>query len=259
MTSKIAIAFSGGWDSMITYFWLKHNGYKDEDLFLYTLRYGQPYEKEEIKAIEILSEKYGFKVKQYNINLLDDMNSPDIVNPVIPARNLLIAYLGAFNCDTIAFSAPFGEHRFAEQKWNTQDENPIAYQKMSEALSFLMGKKITVMNFVGHKTKSEWLSWLMDVGEYGNPSDWEFILRNTVSCYQDNYCGKCLACLLKWCMLKNNDLPIDDYFVNGFDIKSIPIQKVLDGFEKLKKRTNASDIYYNNFLARYGELQGALT
>ena len=255
MTSKIAIAFSGGWDAMITYLWLKHNGYKDDDLFLYTVRYGQPYEKEEIKAIEILSEKYRFNVKQYNINLLDDMNSPDIVNPVIPARNLLIAYLGAFNCDVIAFSSSLGEHTpYGSGFHKTQDENPTAYEKINNTLSYLMDKKITVVNFLGRKTKSEWLAWLM----YSMPSEWEFILRNTVSCYKDNYCGKCQACLWKWCMIKNNNLSIDDYFINGFDIKSIPIQKVLDGFEKLKKRTNASDIYYNNFLARYGELQSAL-
>jgi 7-cyano-7-deazaguanine synthase in queuosine biosynthesis len=253
--AKIAIAFSGGWDAMITYLWLKHNGYKDEDLFLYTVRYGQPYEKEEVKAIEILSEKYNLNVKQYNVNLLDDTNSPDIVNPVIPARNLLIAYLGAFNCDTVAFSAPFGEHRFIEQKWNTLDENPTAYEKMGEALTYLMGKKITVVNFLNHKTKSEWLSWLMD---NFMPSEWEFILRNTVSCYQDNYCGKCLACFLKWCMLKNNNLPIDDYFVNGFDLKSIPIQKTINGFKKYNEQINHSDLHYNDFLVRYMEIRSAL-
>jgi len=248
---------------MITYKWLKHNGYSNSDLFLYNVKYGQPYEQIEIEAIKKLKKFYGFEIKQFEVNLLDETNSPDIFDPTIPARNLLMAYFGIFNSNTIAISSPFGEYSPIHNKQAYQkkskncfkkvlDKNPIAFDKMSETLSLLTDKKIKVRSFIDHKTKTEWLVWLKN--EY--PDEVEFILRTTVSCHdKNNYCGKCQPCLWKWCSMINNNIPIKSYWKNGIDFESYSIQEAIINLKELKDSIKETDIYYDHFIARWEEVK----
>ena len=258
---KISIPFSGGWDSAITYFWLKHNGYSDDDLFLYNVEYGQPYAKAEAIAIKRIKQSYNLKIKTYKVNLLDQSNKPDIKDPTIPARNLLMVYFGIFGSDTVAISSPLGEYAPYQSygKDDTfkkvQDKNPMAFEKMSDVLSALTGRNIKVRSFIESRTKTQWLTWMIE----NYPKDAEFILGTTVSCHSNNnYCGRCQPCLWKWCMMISNGITPNDYFTNKVDFESYAIKEAIDNLVHLNDITKETDLYYDHLKARYNELNVAL-
>jgi 7-cyano-7-deazaguanine synthase in queuosine biosynthesis len=252
----ISIAFSGGWDSAITYFWLKHNGYSDDDLYLYNVEYGQPYANAEAIAIKKMKERYNLKIKTYRINLLDESNSPNIENPTIPARNLLMMYLGIFHGDTIAIGSPLGEYApFREDNTKELDKNPNACEKMSDVLSSLTGRNIKVRSFIESKTKTGWLTWLIE----NYPDEAKFVLGTTVSCHSnDNYCGKCQPCLWKWCMMISNDIPTEAYWKNGIDFNSYAIKEAITNLKTLQQNIKETDIYYDHVFGRWTELRDAI-
>jgi len=262
---KISIPFSGGWDSAITYFWLRHNGYTDDDLFLYNVEHGQPYQKAEAVAIKKIKQAYNLKIKIYKVNLLDAQEfpylTPDIKDPTIPARNLLMIYFGIFGSDTVAISSPLGEYAPYQSYGKTdtfkkvQDKNPVAFEKMSDVLSYLTGRNIKVRSFIESRTKTQWLKWLIE--KY--PKDAEFILGTTVSCHSNNnYCGKCQPCLWKWCMMISNDIIPGDYFTTKVDFESFAIKEAIDNLKHLNEITKETDLYYDHLHARYDELNEAL-
>lgn len=251
MTYKIALPFSGGFDSLVSYLVLtKEQDYNKDDIFVYNVRYGSPYQRWEDEAIEKLSKKFGFNVKQYDLNLVD--HDVPIEDPTIPARNFMIAYLGAYNANTVVIGAPLGEYTyFRTGLTKVADKNPKAFKIMGDALSFTMEKDVKVISIIEDKTKSEWTTWLDKFGLQ------DYVIQNTVSCHgKINPCGRCQPCFWKWLTMINNDLDPNTFF-NDVDWTSETVAtaiKNLQHFTKLEKDAP----HYNHWEARYHETFKAL-
>ena len=194
---KLAIPISGGFDSLVCYLYAtREAGWKEVDIFLYNVDYGQPYKKAENRALALIVNKLGLDIKKYRVNLLDENNQPTIENEIISARNLMIAYFGACQADVVILSAPKGEYAHL-----VLDKNPDAYRIMQKVFTELIGRDILVTSMIEHRTKTEWLEWLINQDK--KLANW--VIETTVSCHgKEPPCCECSPCFWKWCQLMNN-------------------------------------------------------
>lgn len=194
-----ALPCSGGFDSTVSFLLLRSH-----TIFAYFVDYQQPYVAKEYEAYKKLSERYDFKPFSFYVNYLDNAldNLPTVDNPTVVGRNLLLLMLGLPHSNKLVVSAPDGDMH----PWSL-DKNPFFFEQASSLFSYLKGSKVEVLNFLGHKTKTEWVTYL--IANYGR-DEAVWILENTVSCYgEGERCGKCKPCWRKWISAVNNEIELD--------------------------------------------------
>jgi len=197
---KLAIMWSGGMDTSIAPIYaVEELNYKPEDIVLIHLDLGHPYNWKEEKAIENLlrwykEHGYNFNYIHFKFDLLREElgNVPTPDKQIIPGRNFLIAWLGAFFADRIWIAALKGEmHRYMP------DKNHIFFSLASGTLSYIFDKDIIVETPFANMSKSDIAKWL--VKKLGKEKAQEF-LDLTVTCYDEKEwaCGKCSTCFKRW-------------------------------------------------------------
>lgn len=198
---KLAIPFSGGWDSGCASV-LYH-----KDAFIFSVDYGHPYAYKELNAAKKIATHFKFSMEQFNINLLrndlGNMITPE--NYTIPARNLFLAWLGANFSDTIIIGSSLSDNP------TTPDKSLRFYQLASATLSYSIDKDITVFTPFEQNTKMEMYDLV--VNKYGvKEANW--LLLNSVSCHSplDTHCGECLPCIKKWFVMKHAKLDTGKHF-----------------------------------------------
>jgi len=205
---KLAIMWSGGMDTTIAWFYAMKNEYKPEDVVMIHLAIGEPYEEKQQKAIKMLSPYIESDILMFDFDLLrkEIGNVPTPDKQIVPGRNLLIAYLGAFFADRVWLGALDGEmHRYMP------DKNMVFFQLTSGILSYIMDKDIVVETPFATMSKSEVLKWMVDM--YGKEYT-EEVISKTVTCYDPDEwaCGKCSTCFKRWIAYVNAGLDWSKYW-----------------------------------------------
>lgn len=201
MSYKLAIPFSGGWDSGCAVALHK------TDAFIFSVDYGHPYSFKELKAAQKIATHFKFKCETFNLNLLrselGNMITPE--NYTIPARNLFLAWLGANFADRVIIGSSLSDNP------STPDKSLRFYQLASATLSYSIDRDITIFTPFEKKTKLEMYDLV--VKKYGvKEANW--LLLNTVSCHSSlsTHCGECLPCIKRWFVMKHAGMDTTSQF-----------------------------------------------
>lgn len=184
------LLFSGGMDSLITYFYLKDQ-LQISELALLNVMLGHTYQSKEIKAVNFLREYLDLPVRIVEFPL----GRYEKVNAEIPQRNLFLAQIALleFPKATEVFLAL----QKGETRNESNDRSPEFLKKASEMLSHLYGRKILVSSPILHATKRDLFLWFYENYEFFFVKE---SLGVTVSCYSATgwLCGTCSACLRRY-------------------------------------------------------------
>jgi 7-cyano-7-deazaguanine synthase in queuosine biosynthesis len=201
---KLAIPFSGGWDSACAVTLLDVS-----KPFIFTVDYGHPYSNKELEAVKMISKRFNFKYKKFKIDLLrkdlGNMISPE--NYTIPSRNLFLAWLGSNFADRVIIGSSLSDNP------TTPDKSLRFYQLASATLSYGNDRDVTVYTPFVDKTKMDMFNMVVDA--HGK-KEAEWLLLNSVSCHSPTtrHCGECLPCIKKWFVMKEAGLPTELHFIN---------------------------------------------
>ena len=190
--NQIVVMLSGGLDSVIAWAYLGKPTCIHVNL-------GVLYSAKEEAVVEMLSDKWGMLtwfVKLSPPLIVLGNTSPTETNPFLPARNLLLATLGAQRYSSICIGGVRGDQ--------VEDKSPIAYAEMSLLLTKQSRKQVTVFSPFWSLTKTQLVAWYLD---QGYPVE---LLHDSVSCYRAEMdslqCGNCGSCFRKWVALANNGI-----------------------------------------------------
>jgi len=225
---KLAIMWSGGMDTTIAYFYAVKNGYSPKEIVMIHLDLGHPYEWKEKKAIEMLLPYIKADYLHFKIDLLRKElgNLPTPEKQVIPARNSLISWLGAFFADRVWICALDGEmHRFMP------DKNHTFFTLTSGYLSYVFDKDITIETPFARMSKTELARWFVD--NYGKEFA-EEVLEKTVTCYDEKEwaCGECSTCFKRWIAYVNAGLDWRKYWKDKKPWESKEAKKLIEKYKK---------------------------
>lgn len=196
---KEVLCLSGGLDSIIAYFYLKH----PQPLYF---KLGHRYEKKELNSIRNLEKL----IPDFNPIYIDNLKLGEWEygdNAYIPMRNLLIATMASMYGDKIYIVGIKGDR--------VGDKSPEAFDIMSFAMNFIKKsdrKKIEIASPFWKMTKSDIIEWFLQ-----NVDNAEEIMRTSVSCYDEKtlgQCGACPSCFRKWIALEVNGVNCKDWFEN---------------------------------------------
>lgn len=204
--SKVGLMLSGGLDSYIAYYYAKEQGY---DVLPIVVDLGHPYHHKELEAIKRF--EFESEVRYITCDILKPRwnNLPTKEDWIIPARNLLLATIGAVYADRIWICALEGElHR---QVYNA-DKTPEFYLMASGILTFVCGmkrEKTIVETPFEHMTKADVIRWALDYGLVVDK------LKNTNTCYDEraHNCGQCSTCFKRNVAMTLNGIT-EDYETN---------------------------------------------
>jgi 7-cyano-7-deazaguanine synthase in queuosine biosynthesis len=225
--SGIALMFGGGIDSYIA-MWLAL--YEGNKVHVVHVDYGQPYSTHEVDVCKQVRAGYVQPLRTLihdladtqsvefakDGNTLHDMHDIDIdtnlqftsywvelltehtkidgwEHYIIPARNLVLAAIGAEFADTIYIVA----NKRSDENVGTPDKTSRFYRETSDLLSDFYGRRIRVMSPFLDRTKAEAVRYYLMKG--GNLE----ALKGTFSCYTPNvdspiHCGTCYACYKRY-------------------------------------------------------------
>ena len=172
------ILLSGGIDSTIGYYYLE----KPQPVFF---NMGHNYQWKERRAVEEIVD-----VKKHRLIIDSSLSflgaKEEELNAHIPFRNLFLSLVSAAFYSDIIYICGIKDDVMT-------DKSAKVFNEWSKHLSFLEGRDIQILSPFWDLTKVDLVNWFKK--EY--PSEFEKVLRLTVSCYSgegDNYCGKCQAC-----------------------------------------------------------------
>ncbi|GAA4256589.1 7-cyano-7-deazaguanine synthase QueC [Dactylosporangium darangshiense] len=155
---------------------------------------GHHFRAQELASVRTLAVRCGIDLTVSDELDLSAWDTPQ--GDLIPARNLLLATLGALRADTIWCVGVKGDH--------APDKSPEAFERMSVTLSELTQRPVRVDSPFWAWTKTEVVRWYVDAGL---PVD---DLLQTFSCLLPGdgfeHCGVCASCLRRWIALVNNGI-----------------------------------------------------
>jgi len=215
MGSKLAIMYSGGLDSLISYnYAIKEKGYKKEDITCIWANMGQDYAMKEFDVVakmDIQFPEYAPEVIQIDMMDLVPALESRLSNQIIPSRNVLLATIGSMFGETVWINALDGE-----QNGKEHDKSPKFFHDVSKLLTFtneFFQKKTTVETPFSHMSKADTITWALKAGI---PVD---VLFETSTCYdkEEQKCGQCLTCYKRYVAFKLNNIDEPGYTVNPLD------------------------------------------
>jgi 7-cyano-7-deazaguanine synthase in queuosine biosynthesis len=210
---KLAIMMSGGLDSYISYQYAQLQlGYLPSEICCVWVNLGQPYNHKEEQAIDKLQSTLG-NVRKITCDILraEFNNLPEIEEPkqIIPARNLLLASIGAMYGNCVWICALESE---------MHDKNPLQldkshkfYKLASDTLTATHGTKIVVETPFSTMSKADLIKWSLKNGITKEE------LLSTSTCYHENIrnCGQCGTCFKRKVGFILNDIE-EQYHTDPF-------------------------------------------
>lgn len=208
----LSIMYSGGLDSFIAYNYAKKHGFNPICIWV---DLGHPYSKKETDSMN----KF--------LNSLDTVDKPNLVmldmkslypsiqhrlkNQIIPARNLLLATVGAMFSPRVWINALNGE-----QNGKEHDKSERFFEDSTKLLSFLnefFQSKTLIQSPFMDMSKTEIVTWALENGIKKEH------LLSTTSCYSENSqkCGKCLTCFKRYTAFLMNDIHEEGYETNPLE------------------------------------------
>ena len=189
---KEVLLFSGGMDSLISYFYVGK-----PQLIYFCLNHR--YEYREFDVIQRLERMLNTKVKFSRMFNLRKYEHPDAH---IPLRNYYVAQgvLSEFpDVTKIYLACQKGEQ-------SIPDRSPEFFKDITHILSKEAERPVEVINTFPDMTKVQMVKWYME-----NVGDVE-ILKASVGCYsaEDIHCGSCGACLRRSVAFAANNIPLDE-------------------------------------------------
>jgi len=185
------LMLSSGLDSLIAFFYL------GEPKCVHCTNLSR-YSWRERQVVERFRRELGIDTKIVNLDWLEKFEEPDAT---IPARNLILASVGAYFGDTIYLVAQRGEQ-------DIPDRSPKFFAATSQLLSTLHQRPKVVDPVFGDKTKCDMVEWALENGVS------EELLQMSYSCFRGlaERCGECKACARMSVALDYNSILPDDFF-----------------------------------------------
>lgn len=192
MGVRQVLLFSGGLDSYIAYQFIKRE--TQEEPYLLYVPLSHRYEAQELEAIgKLMAKGYIPSVKHDYSLYLKQWEQADAF---IPMRNSLLAHVAARYGELIWLTVQKGET-------NTPDRSPQFFDELSNLLTFMNQKHITVTSPFFEMTKVQMVDW------YRSKELDLDALRMTSSCYSPVKgigCGTCPSCFRRWVSLELNGI-----------------------------------------------------
>ncbi|MGW8177375.1 MAG: 7-cyano-7-deazaguanine synthase [bacterium] len=189
----VAIMTSGGLDSFIAYNYAAELGYNPIPIWV---DLGQPYVDKERTAIE----SFPFEVLSYHIDYVKAEDGITPTNQVIPARNLLLALIGAKEAERVWICALESE---LDKYTVERDKTPEFYHLSSGLFTYVFNvlrPETIVETPFSEMSKTEIVGWALKHGI--TPTQ----LKATSTCYDEDVekCGHCSTCFKRWVAFENN-------------------------------------------------------
>jgi 7-cyano-7-deazaguanine synthase len=207
--NDLAIAYSGGLDSLISYHYAIVKGYTP---ICFNINFGHEYNDKEVKSMAAIRKKYSpDKIHRVDLSSIMPLMATRLTNQIIPSRNVLLAVVGSMIAPRVWINALDGE-----QNGKEHDKSPKFFEDTSKLLTFtneIFQPKTIVESPFANMTKSQIIKWAL---ENGIP---EKVLTETSSCYDANQqkCGKCLTCVKRYLAFKANGIIEHGYTTNPLE------------------------------------------
>jgi 7-cyano-7-deazaguanine synthase in queuosine biosynthesis len=220
---RITVLFSGGLDSLACLLWAIEKYGKNNVKVLF-VNYRQPYADAEYRAVvEITSHLcISFEYQTLQLPFSIDKN-----NGHVPLRNTWLLMLAALNEESegVVLGMLRGE--------SCEDKNPKYIALMQKFFDSQFQASIyrpTTRKFVVHTpfeqmTKTQVVAWLREHSA-------DYLISQSVACFNGTRCGKCISCLNRWVALTNNDMHGEIWEHNPF----LTLMDMLDTMGDARKK-----------------------
>lgn len=184
--------YSGGLDSLIAYYYLKHN-HKVDPVLVYC-DIGHRYFDKELLAIERIKEQSNGAIRPILDHTLS-LGKWEQDNANIPMRNMFLAMVGSYYGNHIHVVCQKGEQ-------DIPDRGPEFFAQATDMITFLNDRLIKIYPTFQDMTKTEMVKWYLDNGFDPN------ILKSSISCYSSTgrLCGRCSSCFRRWVAMSLNGI-----------------------------------------------------
>lgn len=207
--SNLALAYSGGLDSLCMYWYAKSSG-RFDSITCFHVQFGQEYSKKEYDSITRVGSWFP-KVEIISMDGLMPLIARRLSNQIIPSRNVMLATIGSMIADTVWLGVLDGE-----QLGKEHDKSDRYFLDTSALLSFtneFFQPTTLIETPFRHMSKGETIAWAL---KYGIPKE---VLFQTTSCYHpiELKCGGCLTCVKRYLAFLENGIQEPGYKTNPLD------------------------------------------
>ena len=208
MSKELVIMFSGGLDSLISY-WFAVASRRFDTITCVHVQFGQEYSKKEYESITQVGPWFP-KVEIIKIDGLMQIIARRLSNQIIPSRNVMLSVIGSMIADTVWLGVLDGE-----QLGKEHDKSDRFFEDTQSLLSFtneFFQPTTTIETPFRHMSKGETIKWAL---EYGIPQE---VMFQTTSCYHptEPKCGVCLTCCKRALAFMENNIQEPGYSKDPF-------------------------------------------
>jgi 7-cyano-7-deazaguanine synthase in queuosine biosynthesis len=187
----VVLLFSGGIDSVAGLLYCLDNNKKVLPVWV---DFGQGNQRKEKEIVEDIAKKLKIQLREINIDLKKFVAKGEKrwKNGIVPARNLMLLSL-VQTLSKNGSSKPIEFFLCAskdEYKSKNNDKSPYFYNSLSTIFSRLANKEIKVTSPFLLYNKAEIMSYWKRCWD----NKFGITIKDTISCYEGNNCGKCKAC-----------------------------------------------------------------
>lgn len=237
---KVALPFSGGLDSLVSYLFLSQLSQCRSVPFY--IDFSHPYSEKEKAALHALSSMFSIDCTLCKMDIFESgllKTTPTYNASYIPARNNAIsAYAATTEPDVIAFSTLINDRHYI-----VRDCTALFQAEQTCVLGYLLKKPVLVTSVLFGLTKSHAVKLLLSENILTSA-----MIDTTVSCYHETHhsCGQCMACFRRKVL----------YINNGLDTK-VFVQDPFQNNELVLKATTSQDIMFTKELNLALKIAGA--
>jgi 7-cyano-7-deazaguanine synthase in queuosine biosynthesis len=185
--------FSGGLDSFVAYRFAEVHGYEPFPIWI---DLGQPYREKEMVAVS----RAPFPVKMMRVDYVESVDGITPEAQVIPARNLLLALIGAKYSPVVWICALESElDKYTKERDKTPEFFHLSSGLFTYVFNVLRPETIVDSPFKS-MSKPDIVRWALENGISKEQ------LLGTSSCYAETsgQCGRCSTCFKRWVAMELN-------------------------------------------------------
>jgi 7-cyano-7-deazaguanine synthase len=185
------LMLSGGIDSVSGLFYALDKGWKVLPLWI---NFGQKNKVNEDKTVRLIEKTFNIPVMRIKIDLKKYIDSgwETWKYGIIPSRNFMFLALASLIIEQsqarkirVLLCATRDEYNAKHE-----DKSPIFFKTISRLLTRYTRKNIEVITPFVEYNKTEIMAYWSIIWA----KKYNFQIRNTISCYNNNFCGSCPAC-----------------------------------------------------------------